>query len=101
MTEDGVEVTIDYRAPALRETEADRAKELYDQGFMNCQIAATLGCGRNWVTKLIRYWFESRGMEMPDGRKRRASLPKKQVGPTMYQELADSAKRMWDDGLAD
>ena len=97
----GIEVTIDYREPAEIDGEAEPAKELYDQERMNCQIAAALGCGRNWVTKLLRHWFELRGLEMPDGRKRRKSLRRKQVDAPLYEQLADAAKALCDEGLAD
>lgn len=96
-----IEVVIDYLEPTLRESEADRAKELYGQGLMNKEIAAQLGCGRNWVTKLLKQWFASRGLPMVDGRQRRSSLPKKQVNTTMYEQLAEEAKQLWDQGLAD
>jgi DNA invertase Pin-like site-specific DNA recombinase len=97
----GVEVLIDYREPPGYEDEAERAKQLYDQGLLHSQIAEALHCGRNWVTKLLRRWFESRGLPVPDGRRRRATLPKKQVGPTLYQRLADGAKALWDEGQSD
>jgi hypothetical protein len=38
---------------------------------------------------------------MPDGRARRATLARKQVGPTLYEELAEPAKALWDEGWAD
>jgi len=46
-----------------------RNKELGD-------IAAALGHDRNTVTKAIRFWHESRGLPVPDGRTRRKSLPR-------------------------
>lgn len=96
-----IEVVIDYREPTLCECEADRAKALYDQGLLNKEIAVQLGCNRNWVTKLLNHWFTSRGLPMVDGRKRRSSLPRKQTGETLYEQLADQAKQLWDEGLAD
>jgi hypothetical protein len=68
---------------------------------MSREIAAALGCARNWVTKLLKHWFQARGLTMPDGRARRATLGRKQLSPTMYQQLADEAKALWDSGLAD
>jgi site-specific DNA recombinase len=68
---------------------------------MNSEIAARLGCGRNWVTNLLKRTFASRGITMPDGRARRRSLPKKQVNPTMRKQIADEAKALSDEGLAD
>jgi DNA invertase Pin-like site-specific DNA recombinase len=96
----GVEMVIDYRELA-QEEEVERAKQLYDRGLLNQQIAAALGCGRNWVTKLLHRWFAARGLAMPDGRKRRATLPRKQGSAARYEQLADEAKGLWDEGLAD
>jgi hypothetical protein len=77
------EIVIDFRDSSPLEKDSDRAKDLYDQGWLNCQIAAALGCARNWVTKLLNFWFEARGQ------------------PALYQHLADQAKIMWDEGMAD
>ena len=38
---------------------------------------------------------------MPDGRKRRAGLPRKQAGQPLYEQLAEAAKGLWDAGLAE
>jgi DNA invertase Pin-like site-specific DNA recombinase len=99
--EPDVEVTIDYRAPSSLADEADRAKLWYDEGLLNKQIAQRMGCARNWITKILRYWFESRGLTMPDGRARRSTLVQKQMGPVLYRKLSGPAKALWDEGLAD
>jgi hypothetical protein len=102
MTEQSsAEITVDFREPSPLIAEADRAKKFYDQGLMNAQIAARMGCARNTVTKLLKYWHTSRGLTMPDGRGRRSTLPKKQIGITLNESLAEEAKRLWDHGLAD
>jgi DNA invertase Pin-like site-specific DNA recombinase len=69
-TEAAVEVVIDYRDDAF-ERRCDRAKELLDQGLRHREIAATLGCAPSRLTLLLRHWHESRGLPVPDGRKRR------------------------------
>jgi site-specific DNA recombinase len=53
---------------------AERAKDLWDQGHLVHDIAATLGCNRDTATKAIQHWFQSRGLEAPDGRTRRKTL---------------------------
>lgn len=97
----GQMVSIDYRQASSLDREADQVKELYDQGLLNLQIAARLGCARNHVTRLLRHWFESHGLPMPDGRMRRAGLPRKQSQAPLYEQLAELAKAAWDEGLAD
>jgi hypothetical protein len=97
----GVEVVIDYKEPSPFEAEAERAKALYDQGLRNSQIAATLGRGRNWVTKLLKRWFEAHGSTMPDGRRRRSTLTTERTAAPLYQQIAEQAKGLWDAGLAD
>ena len=68
--DDGIEVVIDYREPPEFIALSEKAKAMYDNGMMNARIAKELGCARNYVTKLLKYWFESRGLVMPDGRPR-------------------------------
>ena len=42
------------------------------------------------MTKLLKYWFESRGeLVMPDGRGRRGMLKQKHMEPPLYQRIAD------------
>ncbi|HEY2785811.1 MAG TPA: recombinase family protein [Fimbriiglobus sp.] len=53
---------------------ADRVKELWDQGLLMGEIAVEMGCCRDTVTVAIQYWFESRGLQVPDGRTRRKEL---------------------------
>jgi hypothetical protein len=77
----GIEVTIDYRESSPLQKDCERAKELYDRGWLNCQIASALGCAKSWVAKLLNFWFASRGQTMPDGRSRRSTLARKQVQP--------------------
>jgi nucleotide-binding universal stress UspA family protein len=97
----GIDVGVDFRGLKSLDIEATRAKEMYDRGQMNCQIANELGCGRNWVTKLIEHWFMSRRLPVPDGRSRRSTLPKKQSNPVLYEQLAEEVTVLWDQGLAD
>jgi DNA invertase Pin-like site-specific DNA recombinase len=61
----------------LPEELAEEAKALWDQDLLLQEIAARLGCNRDTVSKAIKHWFESRGLEVPDGRVRRKGLPRK------------------------
>jgi len=97
---DSVEVIVDYRYPVAYEAEAERAKELYDLGFLGKQIAQELGCCRAKVTNLLAYAFQEHGQVKPDGRKRRGGLQQKQLTPARYQEIADQGKSHWDSGLS-
>ena len=94
----GKEIVIDFREPLEIEALAERAKELYDQGMMNALIAKQLGCSRKRVTEILKYWFESRGLKMPDGRSRRSSLMKKHVEPPLYQTIADEVVQLYQKG---
>jgi transposase len=93
--DEGIDVVIDYREPSEIEVQSERAKELYDQGMMQAEIAKRFGCSRSRVTALLRYWFESRGLVMPDGRSRRASLKTKHLDPPLYQRIADEVMVLW------
>lgn len=92
-------IVIDFVDPNPLDANSEKAKELYDQELMNAQIAKQLGCSRSQVTKLLKHWFESRGLEMPDGRTRRSELAQQHMEPPLYQKIADDVKRLSDDRL--
>jgi DNA invertase Pin-like site-specific DNA recombinase len=94
----GSEVVIVFREAMLLDTQSEEAKQLYDQGLMNVEIARQLGMSKSRVTKVLHHWFDSRGMTMPDGRSRRAGLDQKSVEPPLYQRTADAAKDLWHRG---
>ena len=57
--------------------DSNSAKVLYDEGLLMEEIAEQMGKHRDTVFASIKYWFTSRGLEMPDGRARRKTLPRK------------------------
>jgi DNA invertase Pin-like site-specific DNA recombinase len=75
------EITIDIREPAPWERKVDEIKVLWDQGLLNEEIAARLGCNRNQVTKALNFWHEQRGLEPPDGRRRWRQLDRSAPPP--------------------
>ena len=97
---DAIEVSIDFKRPAKSyDTEAEKAKELYDKGLMNKQIAEELGCSPAKVTKLLDWWFEAHGVPKPNSYARCAELRKKQAS-ALYQQIADQAALLWNEGSA-
>jgi DNA invertase Pin-like site-specific DNA recombinase len=78
---------------------AEAVMNLYRQNVELGDIAAALGHDRNTVTAAVRYWHESRGLPVPDGRTRRKSLPRspekreglKQDDPGPDEENEDSS----------
>jgi len=62
------------RQAPLFERIARTAKELYDEGKLIEEIAAELKCDRTTVRSALKFWHESRGLTMTDGRNRRKSL---------------------------
>jgi len=62
------------REAPLFERIARTAKELYDEGKLMEEIAAELKCDRTTVRSALKFWHESRGLTMTDGRNRRKSL---------------------------
>ena len=89
------EFIIEFLEPAPIEALSEQAKELYDQGLMNAQIADQLGCARSRVTEALKFWFESRDKVMPDGRSRRATLKQKHLDPPLYQEIAEQVMTLY------
>ncbi len=94
-------VRIDYRQPAPCEAHAEAAKRLFDEGVLVKGIAARLGVSRNLAAKALAWWHRSRGLEPPDGRSRRSSLPTdaRSLAPPLYVRLGDEALRLSDQGL--
>jgi AraC-like DNA-binding protein len=93
----GEEIVIDFRRPPQYEEESERAKALFDQGWLMIRIAREMGKAKSHVTKLIKHWFESRGLAVPDGRSRRGTLTEKNQAEPLYHSIADSAQALWDE----
>lgn len=93
------EIVIDFVDPDPTEQQSELAKSLQDQGLLSVEIARELDVSKARVTALIRRWYESRGLQMPDGRKRRGQLARKHQEAPLYQQIADSVKKRLDDGL--
>jgi DNA invertase Pin-like site-specific DNA recombinase len=93
--DDSTTVTIDFKEPAAIDEKANRAKELYDQSVLNKEIARQLGCSQSRVTLLLHHWFDSRGLEMPDGRARRSGLTVKYLEPPLYQRLMPAVMELY------
>ena len=82
------EIVIDFREPHQYEIEAEIAKELWDKDWLMVDIAKELHKKKSYVRKLIKYWFESRQLPVPDGRGRRSTLARKHQVPPMFESLA-------------
>lgn len=93
------EVVVDYCEQTESERWADQVKELYDQGILIKAIAAQLGINRNLAQNALACWYEQRGLEIPDGRSRRATLKQKHLEAPFYQEIAEQVKELYDQGL--
>jgi transposase-like protein len=100
---DRTQVVIDFTPEAEDEAEAndlaEQVKALYDEGALVSEIARRLKRPRSAVSRALDRWFDSRGLERPDGRSRRASLAVKHLLPPRYQEIADRTKELADSGL--
>jgi hypothetical protein len=95
---DGIEVVIDLKRPASFEQEADRAWDLYKAGRLHKEIAIVLKCSRSKVTSLVNFAAQERGEDLEDGRARRARLTKKQLAPSLYEQIVDDVMRRFDAG---
>ena len=99
--EEGSEVVIDFvkaKESHPADLKAEEVKRLYDQGMLGKQIARTLNLSGAGVTSLLNRWFKSRGLEKPDGRKRRHTLPQPFEDLPLYQRIAGRVKEMIDAG---
>jgi hypothetical protein len=66
-----------HREPPLYEQLVGPVMELFQRCKHLGEIAVELCCDRNTVTKVVRFYHESRGLPVPDGRTRRKTLPRK------------------------
>jgi hypothetical protein len=53
-----------------------KVMELYEQEIELGDIAQAVGYDRNTITKVVKFYHESRGLPVPDGRTRRKTLPR-------------------------
>lgn len=93
------EVIIDFRQPAQYEIESEKAKELFDQNWLMVRIAEAMGKKKSYVRKLIKYWFDSRGLPVPDGRSRRSTLIEKHRVQPIFEALFDPVQKLLEEGL--
>ncbi|MCI0366364.1 MAG: recombinase family protein, partial [Phycisphaerales bacterium] len=66
-----------HREPPPYQEIADGVMELVRENWLLQDIATKLNVDRDMVTAAIRYWHESRGLAVPDGRSRRKHLPRR------------------------
>ena len=92
-------VFIEYREPSVLDEQARQARELFDQGVLNVEIARRLKCSKSRVTRLLKHSFETRGEVKPDGRKRRSQLVVKHSEQPLYQRLAGRVMELAAEGL--
>ena len=85
--------------PAQYEVESERAKELFDKNWLMIRIAQEMGRKKSYVRKLIKHWFESRGLPVPDGRARRSGLTQKHQVPPTFEALADPVEALLKEDL--
>jgi site-specific DNA recombinase len=88
-------IIIDFVDPNPLDAKAAKAKELYDQGMLHCDIHEELKCSASRLTKLLKHAFKLLGQPFPDGRGRRSELAKKQTEPPLYQRIADEVFQLY------
>lgn len=70
------EITIDFVRENPLDARSNEVKALWDENLPNKEIARRLKCKPSMVTKLLKHWSLLHGVELPDGRSRRKSLPR-------------------------
>lgn len=93
------EIVIDFVKPSRLDELAPKAKELYDQGILERDIAEELGIARSYLTKVLDHAFAQAGEERPDGRKRRHEVQRESPDTYHYRRIADEVKRLVDEEL--
>jgi hypothetical protein len=68
---------------------ADEVMRRVNNGELLREIAVALEVDQNTITSAIRFWHESRGLPVPDGRSRRKSLARKVSRPRRPPDTGD------------
>lgn len=95
-----IEIIIDFKKPLLIDEQSEVAKRLWDEGLLHTEIAKQMGCIPPYVTKLIQYWHDTRGLPRPNNKKRRKDLENKQMKMPLYKEIANRVHEMMMAGLS-
>jgi hypothetical protein len=95
---DLVEVVIDYKKSKLFDEQVETAKRLWDEGMLHVEIAEQMSCHRSYVTKMIHHWFDSRNIAVPNCKKRRKRLEKKQRKIPTYKIIANQVSELMEAG---
>ena len=91
------EIVIDLREPSRESLLAEEAKALFDEGFLVKDIAELLGVHRNMANRALRYWYESRGEDVPNLRARRMTIDWG-GSPRKYIEICPQVRRLYEAG---
>jgi hypothetical protein len=93
---EAITVEIDVKEADWKDQKCEEVKALYDQDVLGKDIADQLGLHRSQVSMLLKHWDQKHGQKLPDGRKRRATLARKQQKTPVYKDIADAAKDLWE-----
>jgi site-specific DNA recombinase len=69
---------------------SDEAKRLWDEGLLMTAIQKEVNCDATTLTAAIKFWHESRGLPVPDGRTRRKSLATKVTRPRANRDRTEA-----------
>jgi DNA invertase Pin-like site-specific DNA recombinase len=92
-------VVIEYREPSKLDEQARQAREMFDQGLLNVEIARRLKCSKSRVTRLLIHSYEQTGGVKPDGRKRRSQLAIKHSDQPPYQRLSERVMQLYQEDV--
>ena len=94
---DVTKVEIDVARPDWKDEMCEKVKDRYDAGLLEKDIAEELHLHRSQVSMLLKHWAKKHDQTLPDGRKRRATLARKQQKTPGYEAIANDVKALWDD----
>lgn len=96
---EGEVIEIDILPPDPKAAIRIRVKELYNQGWMQKDIAREVDLHRSQITKLLKEWEQLNHEKLPDGRRRRHYLSQGKMASPRYQKIAEEAKQLWDEDI--
>ena len=95
---DEEKIALDFVEADPKYEQSDLVKQLRDNCSANWEIAEQLGVSYSRVTYLWRFWYERRGLAVPE----LGDRPKRKRRETpLYKQISEVAKQRWEQGASE
>lgn len=94
-----IEFQLDFVKPTKTNALMHMAKELYDKGLLQSEIANRLNVSESWVCTLLRRWGETNGQHLPSGYSRRSQIMSNLSSVPKHELIVDQVMKLFDEGV--